>query len=611
MKENMKNKSTNNLITKLKRNFTLVKRNIAFSINADSFYFSFLIFVSIIDGLSFGFVTRSTLNFFSYLENNKTLNLDRSFTLVLAVFVFSIAFNFFINGFINYLIEIDAKKITAFVNSKLHKNLNQASISLNFFNKTKNIELINSAKDGAFMTGYISMILIMFFTSTIPAIASMSYYLFQFDILLGFSFAIIIIPNFIIFKYQFLNYQEETEELSKAKHKKNYTKKMLSSKEFFKETRVLNAAPFLLKKYFYAIENFEDLNIKIKKQNLKIERKVKLLNFLFYFLIFAYSVFLIFTKRISLADFGTVFTTTGTLIFLIENIFDNDFSVIRDTADEITALNSILDYKAKDKKEFELKETPEINVSNMSFSYPDAEKETLKNINLKIPRGKTLAIVGENGSGKTTLSKLLLGLYEPTKGNITINNKDTREHKCISGISAMSQNFISYNTSIEENIKIANTEFDDINKNNSTKSKNTTNKLDELIEFSNMNKTDNKFNKNTLLGKEFGGTELSKGQAQKLAIARALYPESFCICMDEPTSALDPESENFIISKMQEITKDKTSIIITHRLAMAKKADIIILLKDGEIAEQGSFDELIQTQGDFAELFTEQAKWYV
>ncbi len=607
MKENIENKSTNKLITKLKRNFRLVKRNISFSIKADPLYFSFLIFVSIIDGLSFGFVTRSTLNFFSYLETNKTLSVDKNFILILSIFVFSITFNFFINGFINYLIEIDAKKITTFVNSKLHKNLNQSTMSLNFFNKTKNIELINSAKDGAFMTGYISMILIMFFTSTIPAIASMSYYLFKFDILLSFSFAIIIIPNFIVFKYQFLNYQEETEELSKAKHKKSYTKKMLSSKEFFKETRVLKATPFLLKKYFYAVENFEDLNIKIKKQNLSIERRVKLLNFLFYFLIFAYSVFLIFTKRISLADFGTVFTTTGTLIFLIENIFDNDFSVIRDTADEITALNSILDYKAKDKKEFELTECPEIQVKNMSFSYPDSEKETLKNINLKIPKGKTLAIVGENGSGKTTLSKLLLGLYEPTKGSVTINGSYTSEYKCVLGISAISQNFISYNTSIEEIIQIANTKL----YYTSTSTNKSSNKIDELIEFSKMNKADNKFDKNTLLGKEFGGTELSKGQAQKLAIARALYPESFYICMDEATSALDPESEHFVISKMQEITKEKTSIIITHRLAMAKKADIILLLKDGEIAEQGSFDELIQSQGDFAKLFKEQAKYFV
>ncbi len=583
----------------MKVNLNLIKKSIYFSLKADPLYFSFLIFISLIDGLSFGFVTRSTLNFFSYLENNSSILFDRSFTLIVSMFIFSIIFNFFMNGFINYLIEIDAKKISVFVNSILHKKLNQSSISLLFFEKTKNIEMINSARDGAFMTGYISMIIIMFFTSTVPAIASMSYYLFKFDLILGFSFILIIIPNFIVFKYQFLNYQNETDVFAQEKHKKNYIKKMLVSKEFFKETRILNAVPFLLKKYFIVVENIENLNIEVQKKNLRGERNVKALNICFYFIIFAYSLFLTFTNKITIADFGTVFTTTGTLIFLIENIFDNDFSVIRDTADEITALNYILKYKVKSKSEFTLNATPEIEVKNMSFKYPDSESDVLKNINLKIPQGKTLAIVGENGSGKTTLSKLLLGLYDPSFGSITINGKDTRENKCVLGISALTQNFFSYNATLAENIQIGNIELKDDKK------------IDDLIEFSKMKKEGGFIDKKTLLGKEFGGTELSKGQAQCVAMARSLYPKSFYICMDEPTSALDPQSENLVIKKMQEIIKNRTAIIITHRLAMVKNADEIILLKNGEIVEKGNFEELMQSKGEFATLFNEQAKWYI
>ncbi len=577
--------------------WNLVKKSIHFSIKADPLYFVFLIFISVIDGLSFGFVTKSTLTFFTYLENSVSIHLDKEFFIILSVFIFSIAFNFFINGFINYLIDIDAKKITTFVNYLLHEKLNNPSLPLNFFNKTKNIEMINAARDGAFITGYVSMILIMFLTSTIPAIASMSYYLFQFNFFLGFSFLIIAIPNFIIFKYQLSNYVNETEHFAKEKHRKKYAKEMMISKEFFKETRILNAGEFLFKKYLKYSENLENLNMEVKNKNLNIEKKIKMLNFSFYFIIFIYSLFLTITKKIDLADFGTVFTTTGTLIFIIENLFENDFSVIRDSADEVNALNYILDYKIIEKNKYQLHTMPEIIVENMSFSYPDAEHFVLENINLTIPKGKTLAIVGDNGSGKTTLSKLLLGLLEPTKGTITIDGKNTNENKCLSGISALSQHFILYNETLEENIQLGNIE----------KERN----IDEVIKWSSINKSFQSMDKKTELGKEFGGTDLSKGQAQSLAIVRSLYPQSFYISLDEPTSALDPETENKIISSMKEITKNKTAIVITHRLAMTKHADIIICLKDGKIIEQGSFEELIKKKGHFEKIFTEQAKWYI
>ncbi|MGI5084112.1 ATP-binding cassette domain-containing protein [Treponema putidum] len=576
---------------------SLIKMSILNSLRAGKTYFIFIIFISIIDGLSFGFVTKATFNLFSYLESSNSQIFDKIFILNLSIFVFSIAFNFFINGFINYLIEINAKKVSGYVNFLLHKKL--ISKPLIFFDSAHNIERLNLAREGAFVSGYVAMIIIMTFTSTIPAIISMSYYLFTFDIILGFSFLAIIIPNFIIFKYQLLNYENETDALAQVRHRKSYTEKMITSKEFFKETRTLDIVSFLLKKYKKISEDVEDLNINIKKQNLKIDLKVKALNFIFYFLLFGYSIYLLLNQKISIASFGTVFATSGTLIFIIENIFDNDFSVIRAAGAELNALEVLMNETKKQKYEIKITEPPEIEVKNLCFSYPDSEMEVLHNLNFVIPKGKTLAIVGENGSGKTTLSKLLLGLYEPSKGHIMIDGKNTFDNCFLQGVSSLSQNFITYNASLKENIEISDTQKKDDKK------------IDNLLDYITMNEKKKAINKNTMLGPEFNGIALSKGQEQSLALARSLYPDSYFICLDEPTSALDPEAEAFIISAMKKIVENKTAVVITHRLAMAKKADLILFLKNGKMAEFGDFETLMENRGGFYNLFQSQSKWYV
>ncbi|MGI5111469.1 ABC transporter ATP-binding protein, partial [Treponema putidum] len=202
-------------------------------------------------------------------------------------------------------------------------------------------------------------------------------------------------------------------------------------------------------------------------------------------------------------------------------------------------------------------------------------------------------------SGKTTLSKLLLGLYEPSKGHIMIDGKNTFDNCFLQGVSSLSQNFITYNASLKENIEISDTQKKDDKK------------IDNLLDYITMNEKKKAINKNTMLGPEFNRIALSKGQEQSLALARSLYPDSYFICLDEPTSALDPEAEAFIISAMKKIVENKTAVVITHRLAMAKKADLILFLKNGKMAEFGDFETLMENRGGFYNLFQSQSKWYV
>ncbi|WP_038177292.1 ABC transporter ATP-binding protein, partial [Treponema pedis] len=311
----------------------LIINSIKLAFLASPFYFIFLIFVSVASGLSYGFVTQRTAIFFSTLENIKSAENFQFFYFNLTFFITALCLNFFLNGFINYLIEIDAKKISTITNIKLHKKINSFPVS--FFESAENLEKISAAREGAFINGYIAMIVVTFFSSTIPSIISMSYFLFKINFTLGFSCIGIIIPNLIIFKKQWKNFEEADAGLLEAKRKRNYTEEMLTSKIFFKETRTLNIEPFLMEKYERHAIEYEDRSIFVKIQNLKLDLKSNIINFIFYILIFSFSLYLALNGKISISGFGTFFTSIGTMIFLIEQIFDNDFSVVRDSLPEL------------------------------------------------------------------------------------------------------------------------------------------------------------------------------------------------------------------------------------------------------------------------------------
>ena len=246
-----------------------------------------------------------------------------------------------------------------------------------------------------------------------------------------------------------------------------------------------------------------------------------------------------------------------------------------------------------------------IELKNVSYTYPEAENPTIKNINLKIEAGEKIALVGLNGAGKTTLVKLICGMYAPTEGEILINGHTRDEyniHDYYSMFSAVFQNFRFLPISISQNITIVPKEEADIAK------------LERCVELAGlkekMKTLDNGID--TPLIKEInpGGTELSGGEQQKLMLARAIYKDANILVLDEPTAALDPIAESEMYTKYNDIAKDKTSVFISHRLASTRFCNRIILINDGEIAEIGSHDELLKKGGKYAELFDIQSHYY-
>jgi len=238
----------------------------------------------------------------------------------------------------------------------------------------------------------------------------------------------------------------------------------------------------------------------------------------------------------------------------------------------------------------------DLNFENVNFSYND-DTTSLKNINLKIKQGETVALVGSTGSGKTTLVNLLIRFYKPTNGKISINNQDINSfdlESYRSNFSFVDQNVRLFNDTISGNIAFG--QKDTMSVESIINAANISNSM-EFIE-----KLDDKFNSN--IGED--GITLSGGQRQRLSIARAIAKDSPILILDEATSALDSATEKLVQSAINKMQKGRTTIIIAHRLSTIQNADRIIVLKEGEIIEQGSHKELIEASGEYAKLNQQQ-----
>ena len=242
---------------------------------------------------------------------------------------------------------------------------------------------------------------------------------------------------------------------------------------------------------------------------------------------------------------------------------------------------------------------------NVSFQYPDSDNYVLDNISFLLKAGEKLALVGENGAGKTTLVKLLLRMYKPTSGRILIDGMDiwtfsSEEYQSLFGV--IFQDFVKYNFSAKENIAIGKIEeIDDQSRIEYAAEKSLADQVISTLPLG----------YDQPLGKRFhDGKELSGGQWQKVALARAYMKNAQVIVLDEPTSALDARAEFEAFERFTELTKGKTAVLISHRFSTVRMADRILVLKNGSILELGSHEELLENGKLYSELFNYQAQGY-
>jgi ATP-binding cassette subfamily B protein len=247
-----------------------------------------------------------------------------------------------------------------------------------------------------------------------------------------------------------------------------------------------------------------------------------------------------------------------------------------------------------------------IEFKGVGFLYQNCEKNVLNYVNFSIKPGEIVALVGENGSGKSTIVKLLARLYDPQKGDIFLDEQNIKNFKTDDfrkKISVVFQDHIKYQLSAGENIYLGDVEQKD--------------NISRIKQAAGLAGTDKKIESftsgyDTLLGRWFkNGEELSIGQWQMMAIARAFFRDAEIVILDEPSSALDPETEKNIFSGLKHLIKDKSALIISHRYSTVKMADKILVLDKGHIIEQGSHNELMQLNGKYAKLYNTQADSYV
>ena len=299
----------------------------------------------------------------------------------------------------------------------------------------------------------------------------------------------------------------------------------------------------------------------------------------------------------SAGDFLAFFTAMGMLVKPAKTLININKPLQQALVAAISVF-SLIDEKSEQNLGNKLLNRIEgdINFDNVSFSY-DGEKSSLKNINLNITCGETIALVGSTGSGKTTLVNLLTRFYSPSNGKITINNEDINNFELESfrsNISYVDQHVRLFNDTISGNIAFG--QSDKMPEDSILSAA----KISNSTEF--INKLDDKFDSE--IGED--GVTLSGGQRQRLSIARAIAKDSPILILDEATSALDSATEKLVQSAINKIQQGRTTIIIAHRLSTIQNADRIIVLKDGEIIEQGSHNELLEISGEYSKLTQQQ-----
>lgn len=406
-------------------------------------------------------------------------------------------------------------------------------------------------------------------------------------------------------KYEY----SKKDEIADGHRKVNYVYETMADFAYGKDIRIYGLSNWMVKKHKEFTEKCINIYTDIKNKEFKVLAVDTLLLLLREGVIYGYLVYRVF-NGMAIDNFLMYFITIGGFATWMETII-KDIAHIRA---QNLHINDFMDFiemgDGSNEDGFEYMKIPEsssyeIEFTNVSFKYPNTERYIYRNLSLKIKSGQKLAIVGINGAGKTTFIKLLTRLYEPTTGEILLNGiniKHFNKEEYYELFSAVFQEIKMMAFSVAENVALK------------KKANIDRNRVTEVIEKADIGEKIFSLEKSidTSLFKVLDdkGIELSGGQNQKLALARALYKNGDIIILDEPTAALDPISEYNTYLRFNELVGEKTAVYVSHRLASTRFCDVIAFFEEGEIKEYGTHDELIEMNGRYREMFDVQAQYY-
>ena len=400
---------------------------------------------------------------------------------------------------------------------------------------------------------------------------------------------------------------------SKERRQMNYYSDLMVNKDMVKEIRMFDLSDKFIERYDEAFSvYYKGLRSLIVRENIWhiVLAVISSVSSCIMYLVIAGMVF---EGDIMIGDYqlytGALMTVSGSVVSLIElsaSIYEGTLFI-----------DNLIAYINEEKTVVPSVKTPEkimhgkphtIEFRNVSFAYPGSDRMVIKNVSLTLRPGETVVLVGLNGAGKTTFIKLLTRLYDPTEGEILLDGRNIKEYdiKELYGIfGIIFQDFGKYAVSVSENIKFGDVHRQNVDEEKVTDAARQANATDFI------SRLPDGYNTPLMRYFEENGIELSIGQWQKLAIARAFYSDSDILILDEPTASLDPMAEQEIFNQFDELRRDKMTIFVSHRLSSATIASKIVVLEYGELVEEGTHHELMEKRGRYYELFSTQASRYI
>lgn len=399
---------------------------------------------------------------------------------------------------------------------------------------------------------------------------------------------------------------------SKDRRQMNYYSEVIVNKDLVKEIRMLGLGDTFTEKYKSVFDKYYKGLKKLILQEMWWNLGASLLTTAVNCILFIMIAQGVFVKDYSVGDFSLYTGALNAISSGIATLITTTASIYEGTL----FISNMIEFMNEKKtivpsmnppREVQKGVNHTIVFENVSFRYPGTERDVLKNINLTINPAETIVIVGLNGAGKTTLLKLLTRLYDPTEGRILFDGHDIKEYdteKLYDVFGMIFQDYGKYACTVSENIAFGEV-MKEINEDEITDAAKKSNSHEYIM------KLEKGYDTPLMRYFDKTGIELSGGQWQKLAIARAFYSDSDFLILDEPTASIDALAEQEIFNQFDELRSDKTTIFVSHRLSSATTADKIVVLKEGEIVEIGNHAELMKLEGDYYNLFTIQAQRYI
>lgn len=522
---------------------------------------------------------------------------------MIIVWIVATAFQQFLPSLSTMVQGVLTDKLTGFINiSLMKKSADLQSISI--FDDSKYFDDLQMLRDDA---SWRPVNLIVFGVSVLQSFLTLAFmliYLARYNWWLALLLLVVMVPQSIsYYRIQQQSFETMVERSKNARYLHYYSGLLLDRRDA-KEVRLFNMFPKIIEKYINLFEQTKkDVNQIRKRQlatsSLFVVLTVGVFGYGFYW--FTNSV------RTGALEVGVLLMFVSVIGYISTSMARvvEDSSLLYDSLLWIEKYFKFLEYQ--DNFENGSQNFPDdfddINVKNLSFTYPFSDTEILHNVSFSVKSGEKIVVVGENGSGKSTLVKLLMRFYDPTNGKISVDNYDLKDFNIFDlhkNLSATFQDFSRFKLTLQENV-ITGYSFNKDRVNNVLKASG----LGDLL-------ANDHLNLNTMLAKDFkNGTDLSGGQWQKVALARDLYADGKIEFLDEPTAALDAKSEAEIYQRFLKENDKKTIFFVTHRLSAVRFADKVLFLDGGKISGFDTHTNLLQTNPKYKEMYDLQKDAYL